>query len=90
MLLDSLYGPVQVYKTIREDLATGGRAFIVCPLVEASKNEATADLAVLPTSAPAPAMSRRLAPADHRPQHNTHGCAMMSSSGRLLVMPWMT
>ena len=39
----------QVYKAVRQDLEQGGQAFIVCPLVEASKNEATAHLTVRPT-----------------------------------------
>ena len=38
----------QVYKAVRQDLEEGGRVFVVCPLVEASKNEATADLMVQP------------------------------------------
>lgn len=40
------HAPMQVYKEITKDLATGGRAFIVCPLVEASQNLATAHLQV--------------------------------------------
>ena len=35
---------VQVYAAIKEELATGGRAYIICPLVGDTGSEATSDI----------------------------------------------
>ena len=42
----AIHVDVQVYKAIKDDLKTGGRAFIVYPLVDVSKSEATKHLMV--------------------------------------------
>ena len=35
---------MQMYKTIRKELAEGGRTYIICPLVEESSSEIMADV----------------------------------------------
>ncbi len=54
LLLTNQYDPVwlQVYDAIKEELVTGGRAYIICPLVGDSASKGLADLKVLPLPTP--------------------------------------